>query len=196
MQCASTTTRPATTASVGGATSTVPDSCDTIVDDALDDDGMAPEERVNIVFKPGTEGVPEEKELPLKMVFMGDFTLRPDDTPLEDRKKIRIDKSNFDDVMRSLNLELSMTVPNRLSGKEGEDLPVTVRIGGLKDFSPDSIAQQVPELNKLLELRAALQSLKGPLGNVPAFKKMIDGLLSDAAACQRLLQELGAEAPR
>ena len=144
---------------------------------------VAPEERVNIVFKPGTEGAQEEKELPLKMVFMGDFTLRPDDTPLEDRKKIRIDKSNFDDVMRSLNLELSMTVPNRLSGKEGEDLP-------------DSIAQQVPELNKLLELRAALQSLKGPLGNVPAFKKMIDGLLSDAAACQRLLQELGAEAPR
>jgi len=157
---------------------------------------VAPEERVNIVFKPGTEGAQEEKELPLKMVFMGDFTLRPDDTPLEDRKKIRIDKSNFDDVMRSLNLELSMTVPNRLSGKEGEDLPVTVRVGGLKDFSPDSIAQQVPELNKLLELRAALQSLKGPLGNVPAFKKMIDGLLSDAAACQRLLQELGAEAPR
>ena len=134
---------------------------------------VAPEERVNIVVKPGTEGRPEEKELPLKMVFMGDFTLRPDDTPLEDRKKIRIDKSNFDDVMRSLNLELSMTVPNRLSGKEGEDLPVTVRVGGLKDFSPDSIAQ-----------------------HVPAFKKMIDGLLSDAAACQRLLQELGAEAPR
>lgn len=73
--------------------------------------------------------------------------------------------------MRSLNLELSMTVPNRLSGKEGEDLPVAIRISGLKDFSPDSIAQQVPELNKLLELRAALQSLKGPLGNVPAFKK-------------------------
>lgn len=152
---------------------------------------VAPEERVNIVFKPATEGAQEEKELPLKMVFMGDFTMRPDDTPLEDRKKIRIDKNNFDDVMRSLNLELSMTVPNRLSGKEGEDLPVTVRISGLKDLSPDSIAQQVPELNKLLELRAALQSLKGPIANVPAFKKKIESLLRDAATRQRLLQELG-----
>jgi type VI secretion system protein ImpB len=152
---------------------------------------VAPEERVNIVFKPATEGAQEEKELPLKMVFMGDFTMRPDDTPLEDRKKIRIDKNNFDDVMRSLNLELSMTVPNRLSGKEGEDLPITVRISGLKDFSPDSIAQQVPELNRLLELRAALQSLKGPLANVPAFKTKIESLLRDAATRQRLLQELG-----
>lgn len=157
---------------------------------------VAPEERVNIVFKPATEGVPEEKELPLKMVFMGDFTLRPDDTPLEDRKKIGVDKSNFDERMRSLSLELSMTVPNRLSGKEGEDLPVAIRISGLKDFSPDSIAQQVPELNKLLELRAALQSLKGPLGNVPAFKKKIDSLLSDVEARERLLKELGAGEPR
>lgn len=157
---------------------------------------VAPEERVNIVFKPATEGAQEEKELPLKMVFVGDFTMRSDDTPLEDRKKIRIDKNNFDDVMKSLNLELSMTVPNKLSGREGEDMPVSIRINGLKDFSPDSIVQQVPELNKLLELRAALQSLKGPLGNVPAFKKKIDGLLGDAAARQRLLQELGAEEPR
>lgn len=153
---------------------------------------VAPEERVNIVFKPATEGAQEEKELPLKMVFMGDFTMRPDDTPLEDRKKIRIDKNNFNDVMKSLNLELSMTVPNKLSGREGEDMPVTIRINGVNDFTPDSVVQQVPELNKLMELRAALQSLKGPLGNVPAFKKKIDNLLGDAATRQRLLQELGA----
>lgn len=152
---------------------------------------VAPEERVNIRFKPATEGAQEEKELPLKMLFMGDFTMRPDDTPLEDRKKIRIDKTNFNDVMKSLNLELSMTVPNRLSGREGEDMPVTIRINGVKDFNPDSIVQQVPELNKLLELRAALQSLKGPLGNVPAFKKKIDSLLADAATRRQLLQELG-----
>lgn len=157
---------------------------------------VAPEERVNIVFKPATDGAQEEKELPLKMVFLGDFTMRPDATPLEDRKKIRIDKNNFDDVMRSQNLELSMTVPNKLSGKEGEDIPVTIRINSLNDFGPDSIAQQVPELNRLLELRAALQSLKGPLGNVPAFKKKIESLLGDAAARQRLLQELGIQEPR
>jgi type VI secretion system protein ImpB len=157
---------------------------------------VAPEERVNIVIKPATEGEPPEKELPLKMVFMGDFAMRPDDTPLEDRKKIRIDKNNFDDVMKSLNLELSMTVPNKLAGREGEDMPVTIRINGVKDFNPDSIVQQVPELNKLLELRAALQSLKGPLGNVPAFINKIESLLNDTAACQRLLQEVGARESR
>ena len=46
---------------------------------------VAPEERVNILFKPATEGATEEKELPLKMLFMGDFTMRPEETPIEDR---------------------------------------------------------------------------------------------------------------
>lgn len=152
---------------------------------------VAPEERVNIVYKPATDGAREEKELPLKLLFMGDYTMQTDETPLEDRKKLRIDKNNFDDVMESLNLELAMTVPNKMSGREGEDMPVTIRVKGIKDFGPDSIGQQVPELKKLLELRAALQSLKGPLGNVPAFKTMIEHLLRDATACQKLSHELG-----
>lgn len=157
---------------------------------------VAPEERVNIVFKPATGGAQEEKELSLKLLFMGDFTMREDETPLEDRKKIRIDKNNFDEVLKKQELELSMSVPDRLSGREGEDLSVTLKIDGMKAFGPDAIAQQVPELKALLELRVALQSLKGPLGNVPAFKKKLESLLGDATTRQRLLQELGAGEPR
>ena len=62
---------------------------------------VAPRERVNIIYKPATGDAKEEKELPLKMMVMGDFTGRPDDRPLEDRKPINVDKDNFSDVMRS-----------------------------------------------------------------------------------------------
>ena len=52
----------------------------------------------------------------------------------------------------------------------------------------------MPELKKLLELRAALNALKGPLGNVPAFRKKIQSLLGDdATAAQKLMNELGLE---
>jgi type VI secretion system protein ImpB len=153
---------------------------------------VAPKERVNIVYRPATGGAKEEKELPLKFLMVGDYTLRAEDTPLEDRKPISIDKDNFNEVLKNQNIKLDLTVPNRFSGKEGEELSVKLRFDSLKDFNPESIAQQVPELNKLFQLRVALQALKGPLGNIPAFRKKIEKLIGDEAGREKLLKELGA----
>jgi type VI secretion system protein ImpB len=154
---------------------------------------VAPKERVNIVYKPATGGAQAEVELPLKLMMLGDYTLRAEDTPLEERKPVSIDKDNFEDVMKSQNLGLSLSVPNRLSGKEGESLSVNLKFEKMKDFGPESVVDQVPEMNKLMQLRTALQALKGPLGNLPAFRKKIEGLISDVSAREKLLKELGED---
>jgi len=157
------------------------------------DGSVAPRERVNIVYKPATGDAQEEKELPLKLLVMGDFTGRPDDRPLEDRKPINVDKENFDSVMKSMDLKLDLQVPDRLSEKPGGELAVSLKFSSLKDMEPEAIAQQVPELKKLLELREALTALKGPLGNLPEFRKKIESLVKDPAAREKLLKELGGE---
>lgn len=151
---------------------------------------VAPKERVNIVYKPATGDAQEEIELPLKLMMMGDYTLQADDTPLEDRKPINIDKDNFNDVMRNQNLSLALNVPNRLTEEEGEEMALQLQLETLKDFDPEKIVEQVPELAKLLELRQALSSLKGPLGNVPAFRRLVQSILADDAAREKLLKEL------
>jgi len=151
---------------------------------------VAPKERVNIVYKPATGDAQREVELPLKLVMMGDFTLSPDDRALEDRKPINIDKDNFNEVMRKQDLQITLGVPNRLSGQEGDEMAVNLRFETLKDFEPENVVRQVPELNKLLELRQALTALKSPLGNIPAFRRLIQSVLSDEAAREKLLKEL------
>jgi type VI secretion system protein ImpB len=159
------------------------------------DGSVAPRERVNIVYKPATGGAQEEKELPLKLLVMGDFTLNNDDTPLEDRKPVNIDKDNFNDVMKGQNISLNVAVKNTLTGKEGEELSTNLKFSNLKDFDPDAVARQVPELNKMLQLRDALAALKGPLGNFPAFRKKIQEIISDDATREKILKEIGGEAP-
>ncbi len=152
---------------------------------------VAPKERVNIVYKPATGGAQAEIELPLKLMVLGDFTSREDETALEDRKAVSVDKDNFSDVMGQHNLGVTINVKNTLSGGEGDELSADLKFKTLRDFEPASVAQQVPELNKLLELREALTALKGPLANVPAFRKKIETLLKDPAQREKIMKELG-----
>ncbi len=158
---------------------------------------VAPKERVNIVYKPATGDAKEEKELPLKLLMLGDYTLREEETLIEDRKPVSIDKDNFDDVMKSQGLNLTLDIPNKLAEKkEGEEEPrltTKLEFKTMKDFDPAAIARQVPELNQLLELRAALTALKGPLGNLPAFRKKIESIIKDTEAREKLLQEIGSK---
>ena len=151
---------------------------------------VAPKERVNIVYKPATGDAQEEVELPLKLMMLGDYTLQDDDRPIEDRKPINVDKDNFNDVMRKQDLSIDLNVPNKLSGEENDEMAVSLKFETLKDFQPESVARQVPELSKMLDVREALTALKGPLGNVPAFRKMIQTALTDEDARETLLKEL------
>ncbi len=152
---------------------------------------VAPKERVNIVYKPATGDAQEEVELPLKMLMMGDFTCRPDPRPLEDRKPINVDKDNFSKVMAEQKLNLNFSVPDRLSEGEDSELNVNLRFRRLSDMGPEAIAQQVPELKKLLDLRAALTALKGPLGNEKAFRNKIQTILNDPGQRNKIINELG-----
>src|SRR5215813_1978171 len=107
---------------------------------------VAPKERVNIVYKPATGNAQAEVELPLKLMVLGDFTQRADDTQLEERKPISINKDNFNDVIGQQKLGVNINVADKLSGKEGEEIGVNLKFGSMSDFSPTAVARQVPEL--------------------------------------------------
>jgi type VI secretion system protein ImpB len=152
---------------------------------------VAPKERVNITYKSATGDAKEEKELPFKILAVGDYTGRQDDRTVEERKPINIDKDNFSDVMKEHDLGVDIRVEDKLSGDKGAEMKVGLKFETLKDFGPEAIAEQVPELRQLLQLRAALTALKGPLGNIPAFRKKIQAMLGSEDARKRLMDELG-----
>lgn len=133
----------------------------------------ARESRVNISISDKLRGG-AEPELPFRVLVMGDYTQKDDGRPIEEREPLDINKSNFDSVMQSFNLSLDFSAENRLGG-EGE-LPVSLRFGTLKDFRPEAIARQVPELKNLLELRDAMKALRPKMGNKAAQKELIDAI--------------------
>lgn len=133
----------------------------------------ARESRVNIAISDRLRGG-AEPELPFRVLVMGDYTLKDDKREVYDRKPLDINKSNFDSVMQSFNLSTDLTVKDRISGS-GE-LPVSLRFGTLKDFRPESIARQIPETKKLLELRDAMKALRPKMGDKAAQKELMSAI--------------------
>jgi len=154
---------------------------------------VAPRERVNIVYKPATGDAQEEVELPLKLLVMGDFTQKPDDRAVEDREPVNIDKDNFNDVLKGQKIDVNLNVQDKLSEEADQEMAVHLKFDSVKDFGPEAIASQVPELKRLLELRESLKSLKGPLSNIPEFRTKLQNLVKDEAVREKLLQELGLD---
>lgn len=154
---------------------------------------IAPKERVNIVYRPSQEDAREEVELPLKMLVLGDFTGGADGRPVELREPVNVDRDSFNDILKAHGVSVDLAVANRLSPESGEDLQVHLHIQSMDDFSPQAIIDQVPELKRLSELREALRALKGPLANIPEFRRKIQEVLGDPAQRQRLLTGIQGE---
>ena len=94
--------------------------------------------------------------------------------------------------MKSLDIHTEFSVKNRLNSGS-EDLNIDLNFESIQDFNPDNIINQVPELKKLLQLRKALVALKGPMGNMPDFRKAVLEAIKDEDSRKQLLLELKDE---
>ena len=153
-----------------------------------------PPSRVNIRYHNKVTGQ-EKVELPLKLLLLGDYTFRDDDTPLEDREKIGVNKDNFASVMREQGLKLEMVVPNRLSGQEDDELRVQLDVDSLAAMTPDEIVQRVPELQQLMEVRELLTELKARVITNRKFRLALEKIVKDQGQLETIMGELDRIAP-
>lgn len=144
----------------------------------------ARESRVNIVISDKLRGG-AEPELPFRILVMGDFSSKQDKRPIEDRQPLDVNKSNFDSVMQSFNLSLETSVQDRIAG--AGEMPVSLKFGSLKDFRPEAIARQVPQLKNLLELREAMKALRPVMGDKAKVAKLME-TIKDPATREQILK--------
>lgn len=153
----------------------------------------SPKERINVTYKPATGDVTEDIEIPYKMTILGEYNPNQEKIPVEDKKAIRIDKNNFNDVLKAQNLSVNFNVDNKLVEEDNSSLNINLKINSIKDFSPENIVENIPELKVLMQLRQSLMALKGPLGNVPAFRKAIEEAISNKEERDQLMSELSSK---
>ncbi|KQN47508.1 type VI secretion protein [Serratia sp. Leaf50] len=154
-----------------------------------------PKARVNIQLDLHTGGSKKKVELPLKLMVMGDYSNEKDQSSLSERKKTSINKNNFNNVLADFNPLLNLTVKNTLSGENSEE-NIKLRFKNMKDFEPEQVARQIPQLRALLSMRNLLRDLKSNLLDNATFRKELEVILKSDVLSDDLRSELAALAPK
>lgn len=148
-----------------------------------------PPARVNLFLEVQDGGAQAKKELPLRTLVLGNYTGREDETPLEERKPINLDKDNFEDVLKSLDVGAEFDVPDHL--REGDDeIHVNLKFDSMKSFKPEEVAKQVPAVARLLAMRNLLQDLRNRVVSASDFRKQLDAIVKDPEALKELQANL------
>ncbi|MEQ5054712.1 type VI secretion system contractile sheath small subunit [Klebsiella michiganensis] len=154
-----------------------------------------PKARVNLRLDLHTGGASKKVELPLKLLVTGDFSNGMEQRPLSERNKIDVNKNNFNNVISEFSPSVKMTVENTLAG-DGSEEDINLTFQNMKDFEPEQVARQIPQLKALLSMRNLLRDLKSNLLDNATFRKSLEAILRDPALSDELRAELSALAPK
>ena len=150
-----------------------------------------PKARVNIKLDLHTGDARKKIELPLKLMVMGDYSNGREQRPLFERKKVAIDKNNFDSVLAEYAPEIKLAVANTLV-EDASEASVDLSFQSMKDFEPEQVARQIPQLRAMLAMRNLLRDLKSNLLDNATFRHELERILMDEALSDELRDELAA----
>ena len=108
-----------------------------------------PKARINLKLDLHTGGASKKMELPLKLLVTGDFSNGQESATISEREKINITKNNFDSVLSEYSPKVNLAVKNTLSDDGGED-NIQLTFQSMKDFTPEQVAAQIPQLKAML----------------------------------------------
>ncbi|RTY57809.1 type VI secretion system contractile sheath small subunit [Pantoea sp. YU22] len=154
-----------------------------------------PKARINLKLDLHTGGANKKTELPLKLLIAGDFSHGQETAPLSERKKINVNKNNFNSALSEYFPKVNLTITNTLAN-DGSEENIHLGFRDMKDFTPEQVARQIPQLKAMLAMRNLLRDLKANLLDNQAFRKELEKILLDPALSAELRSELSALAPK
>ena len=151
--------------------------------------------RVKITYDVETLGSSQQKELPLVVGILADLAGNappPADQPppakYKDRKFVEIDRDNFDSVLKNVSPGLRYDVTTQ-SHDAAVKLSGVLTFEKLEDFNPLNVANQVPEIAKLMEARGRLNDLLAKLDGNDNLEQVMKSILEATDGPKKLSEE-------
>jgi len=153
-----------------------------------------PKSRITLTYRTNVDGVLEDVTLPLRLLIMGDLskgTSKDRKVDLDKRQLRTLDGKNLNDVMKDMNMSLSLEVDNKIDSEKGTStLPVKLPITSMKSFQPAEIAKHVPKVRSLLLLKKLLLEVQANIDNRKEFRLLLREMATHPEKVEALLGEL------
>ena len=150
--------------------------------------------RVRITYDLEADGAKKMQEIPFLVGIMADLSGHTSKSKRKIKNNLdflNIDKENFSAVMQKINPTLKFSVENKIKGDESK-LGIKLGFNSFKDFTPDQIVQNIPELKELMETRAKLLDFQS---NVDSNEKLED-VMGRLIKNPEKLKEIAAAQPK
>jgi type VI secretion system protein ImpB len=152
-----------------------------------------PQSRITLKYRTTINGEEEDIQLPMRTMVVGDFSMgssKDRQEELEQRRTRTLDGTNrVDDLIKDMGISLKLQVNNEIN-PDKDDLELTLPIDGLKSFSPDEVAQHIPQVKALLLLKTLLLEMQSNIDNRRDLRKLIQEICANPEAMQKTLAEL------
>jgi type VI secretion system protein ImpB len=154
-----------------------------------------PQSRITLKYRTNIDGEEQDVSLPLRTMVLGDFSQgssKDRQDTLEDRRLRSLDGTNrVDDLMKDMDITLQVKVANKID-PDKDDVEVTLPVTGMKSFSPDEVAQHIPQVKALTLLKELLLEMQSNIDNRRDLRKLVQELYQNPESLQNTLAELKA----
>ena len=155
--------------------------------------------RVQITYDVETNGAMRKVELPFVVGVLADLAGMPKEAPkpMKERKFIPIDRDNFNKVMAKMEPRLALRVQNKLTDEDTK-LGAELNFKHIDDFEPARVAEQIPALKELLDMRHRLSQLLNKMEGNEKLERLLEQVLNNSEQSKAILDKIapGGETPK
>lgn len=148
--------------------------------------------RVQITYDVETNGAMQKVELPFVVGVLADLSGKPREPlkALKDRKVVTVDRDNFNDVLAKATPRVAVKVDNKIANDDTK-LAVELNFKHIDDFEPARVAEQIPALKELLEMRQRLTQLMSKMEGNDQLESLLAEIMTNSDKAQALAKKLG-----
>lgn len=152
-----------------------------------------PKSRITLKYRTEIQGQPQDVDLPLRLMVLGDFSLGTSadrKVDLEERRLRSLDGKNLDGVIKDMKMSMDFVVKNKVDPEKEEEVRVTLPLNGMKSFNPDEIVKNVPKLKGLMLLKKLMLEVQSNVANKKEFRNLLENLYGNPEAFNKVLEQL------